>query len=342
MCSARVAVLSTGGTIASVRSAGVAGVRASVPVARLLGALGPLPGVEIGPVEELSRVNSWNVDLDLMERVAAAVRRLAADPGVDGIVVTHGTDTLEETAFYVDVTTDAAAPVVFTAAMRSADDPDADGPGNLAAALRAAAAPELRGLGALVCLRGEVHAARAVRKWHTARPDAFGGPAGPLATIAADGTVRRTDDRPLPRWSDRPARAEPDTVPIVQAYTGMSPAVVRAVAAATGARGLVVEGFGLGHVPAAAAGAIRDLVADGVVVVVATRVPSGGTRVVYGGPGGGTDLASIGVLEAGDLSAAQARLLLHNCLAGRDAAAATRAFRAAVKALGRDPSQHGE
>lgn len=334
----RVAVVSTGGTIASIHSSDTEGAKVSLPISELLGNLGDIAAVEIGPVVDLASVNSWNVDPNLMWRVAACVSRLAAKVDVDGVVVTHGTDTIEETAFLVDVVTCTDKPVVFTAAMRTADALSPDGPHNLTAALRAAGSPALRGLGAVVCLDNELHAARWVRKWHTHRTGAITGAPGPVATVDPDGGVRRTFGL-LARWTapsvDEVEPVKPDAVPVLQAYTGMSAAALQAVVDATTPRGIVIDGFGLGHVPAPLVDPIRDLLASDVVVVVSTRVPVGGTWPVYGGRGGGTDLATMGVLSAGGLTAAKARLLLLACLAGQDAATAAHTFREAVAVLGR-------
>lgn len=334
----RVAVVSTGGTIASIHSSDADGVTVALPISDLLAGIGDLAAVEIGPVVDLARVNSWNVDPSLMWRVAACVGQLAAKVDVDGVVVTHGTDTIEETAFLVDVVTSTDKPMVFTAAMRNADALSPDGPHNLTAALRAAGSPALRGLGALVCLDNDFHAARWVRKWHTHRTNAFHGAPGPVATFDPDGGVRRVCG-PLARWTapggDGLEQVEADDVPVLQAYTGMSAAALRAVVDATRPRGILIDGFGLGHVPASLVDPIRDLVASGVVVVVSTRVPAGGTWPIYGGRGGGSALAAMGVLSAGGLTAAKARLLLLACLAGQDAATAAHTFQEAVAVLGR-------
>jgi L-asparaginase len=333
----RIAVVSTGGTIASVRSDVEAGVTVALPISELLLGL-KRPGIsDVGPVVELARVNSWNVDPSLMGKLASAVCRLCARDDVDGVVVTHGTDTLEESAFLVDVLAGTDKPVVFTAAMRSADALSPDGPHNLEAALHAAASPALRGLGSMVCLGSELHAARWVRKQHTHSPAAFASGGRSLGTVDPDGVVRRTSGA-LTRWIapdvDAPEAFRSDDVLVIAAYTGMSAAVLDAVVDAASPRGIVVDGFGLGHVPASLADPLRALVANGVVVVVSTRVPAGGTWAVYGGPGGGTDLAAMGVLRAGDLSAGKARLLLLACLTGRDPSVAHRMFKQAVTVLG--------
>lgn len=306
-----------------------------IDASELLADVGDAASVEVGPVEELARVNGWNVDPDLMWRVAGAVHQFISSPEVDGVVVTHGTDTMEETAFLVDVLTASDKPVVFTAAMRSADATSPDGPHNLKGALRAAGSPALRGLGSVLCVNDDVHAARWARKTHSSRVDAFTSAPGPVATVDPDGEVRRLRG-PLERWTLPGAHLNditPEWVPVLHAYTGMS-ALGPAVNADT-TRGLVIEGFGLGNLPGALVEPIRELIARGVVVVVTTRVPQGGTWPVYGGPGSGTELASSGVLGAGTLSTGKARLLLLACLAGQESGEAARTFQEAVEVLGR-------
>lgn len=334
----RVAVITTGGTIASVRAGESGAVAVGLPASQLLAGIGHSAAVNVGPIEDLARVNGWNVDPALMWHVAGTVRQLIGLPDVDGVVVTHGTDTIEETAFLVDVLTPSEKPVVFTAAMRSADATSPDGPHNLASALRAAASSALRGLGAVLCLNDTVHAARWARKTHSSRVDAFTSAPGPVATVDPDGKVRRLRGS-LEQWtvpdSSRIHRVHPETVPVVQAYTGMSAAALENAVDTETARGVVLEGFGVGNVPGTLVDAIRKLIARGLIVAVSTRVSQGGTWPVYGGPGSGTELTEMGVLGAGTLATGKARLLLLACLAGEATADAAQTFQKGVEVLGR-------
>lgn len=332
-------MVTTGGTIASVGSGASGAPRAALSPELLLEPVGVVPTLDVGPVVELARRGSWDVDPVLMWRIAAQLRELVADPAVDGVVVTHGTDTVEESAFLADIAVPSGKPVVFTAAMRPADALSADGPHNLRAALLAAGCPELADLGVTVCLGDGLHAARWVRKTHTQRLHALdSGDHGPVATVDPDGGVR-TRCTALARYHvELSGDVRGDDVVVVAAYTGMGAGVIDAVVSHSGARGVVIEGFGLGHVPAAVAETLPALVARGIPVVIATRVPGGGVWPVYGGTGGGVDLAAAGVLGAGELSAAKARLLLLACLAGADGPAAARRFAEAVAVLGGRPA----
>jgi L-asparaginase len=306
-----VVVVATGGTIASLADPETGAVRPAVSAEDLVAGV---PGLGPVRVEEVARAGGWNVTPDTMlevsRRTAAALER----DDVPGVVVTHGTDTVEETAFLCDVTVASDKPVVFAAAMRSGSEIAADGPRNLLCAEQVARDPAARGVGTVLVLGDEVHAARWARKQDSFRVSAFRSPGhGPVGT-AVPGSVwipaapRRRFVVSLPGALDR-------AVPVVQTYTGIEEGLIEAVLDASGAAGLVVEGTGLGNVPGSAERGIRAAIACGLPVVVATRVPTGGTGAVYGGPGGGVTLRDAGVIAAGGLSAAKARLLLMLLLA---------------------------
>jgi L-asparaginase len=325
-------VLATGGTIASLADPESGAVRPAVGAEDLIRSV---PGLDaFGPltVEEVAAVNGWNVTPATMLAVAQRARTVLGGDEYDGVIVTHGTDTVEETAFLCDVLVDSEKPVVFAAAMRSGDEVAADGPRNLLAAARVATDPAARGCGAVLVMNDEVHAGCRVRKLDSYRVSAFGSPgSGPLGLLKPDGL--RMSPRAarvtlaMPAALDRP-------VPIVKTHTGMDEALIEAVAAASGAAGLVLEGTGLGNVPGSAMPGIAAVIAKGLPVVVATAVTSGGTAPHYGGPGGGVTLREMGALAAGGLPAAKARLLLMTLLSTEPSAQAAAArFSAIVEVL---------
>jgi L-asparaginase len=325
-------VIATGGTIASLADAGTGVVRPVVGVEELVKAV---PGLREGPleVEELSMVSGWNVTpplmLELSSRVDAALER----EDVEGVVVTHGTDTVEEAVFFCDLTVASDKPVAFAAAMRAGDEVGADGPRNLLAAA-ALARSGARGLGSVLAINDELHAGRWARKVDSARTSAFASPGhGPVGFASPDVVRLRGAAPPRRVRVPRPAALE-RPVPVVHAYTGIEEEVIDAMRAATGAAGLVVEGTGLGNVPGSAVAGIERALADGLPVVIASRTLTGGTAPVYGGPGGGATLEELGVLGAGPLSAAKARLLLMLLLAeAGDRNHVRRSFAAAVEEL---------
>ena len=169
----RVHVLATGGTIAS-RSGEGSGATAAHAAEALLAGMDATADVEITG-EDVMTVGSYRLGLPELATIARTARERAADPGIDGVVVTHGTDTMEETAFLADLLNGTDTPVVFTGAQRAADHPDTDGPRNLRQAVLAAAHPNARGLGALVAFDGVLLSARGTRKGHTMVSQPFTG-----------------------------------------------------------------------------------------------------------------------------------------------------------------------
>jgi len=294
-----VRLIATGGTIASLADPETGAVRPAVSAEDLVATV---PGLGPVEVEEIAHVNGWNVTPATMLEVA---RRASGG----GVVVTHGTDTIEETAFFCDLTVE--SDVVFAGAMRNGSEVSADGPRNLLCASQVAeAAP---GLGTVLVLNDEIHAARWARKQDSSRVHALRSPGRGPVGIVVPGSVRVA--LPPPRRVLVPIPDSLPPVPVVQTYTGMEEHLIETVLGATGAAGLVLEGTGLGNVPGSAERGIRAAVERGLPVVNATRVPSGGVHAVYGGPGGVVTQRGLGVVGAGHLSAAKARLLLMLLLA---------------------------
>lgn len=256
---------------------------------------------------------------------ALAIARAAADEaaGGRGVVVTHGTDTLEEVAFLCDLLYGADAPVVFTGAMRVATAPGADGPANLLDAVDLAAAEEAAGLGVLVAFAGEVHAARAVRKTASTGPAAFASPGlGPLGRV----TERRVLlERRVERRPPLAVGSLDGAVHVLAAALGTDGAIVDAAAA--GADGLVAVLLGAGHSPPPFLDALRRAAER--MPVIATVRPERGAILhdTYGFEGAEADLRASGAICAGALSPAAARIKLMACLgAGLDRAATAAAF----------------
>lgn len=245
---------------------------------------------------------------DLAELADSADR--AVDAGADGVVVVQGTDTMEEASFLVDLWWGRDEPVVFTGAMRNPGLPGPDGPANLVAALRVAADRAARGLGALVVMNDEVHAARFVAKRHTSSVGAFLSPgAGPLGRV----------DEATVRMATRVARHTPIGPPVRDVRVPLLVTVLDDDAslfdAVAGADGLVVAGFGVGHVRPEVADRAAGLAASRP-VVLASRTGVGRVHTAtYAGPGTESDLVARGLLPAGSLDAYKARLLLLTLLA---------------------------
>ena len=331
-------VFSLGGTIASTADASTAD--ASTADARpAAGGVTPRLGAdqliaavpELQDVAELEAVAFRTVpsgDLVLGDLVSLAAEiAVRFDRGVDGVVVTQGTDTIEETSFALDLLVPADRPVVVTGAMRNPTLAGADGPANLLAAVQVAAAPEAAGLGTLVVFGDDVHAARFVRKTHTSSPATFRSvTAGPLGWVV-EGRPRIAFR--LPGLAGVPYRVDGGAVPPVALLSSVLGDDCRLLAhvAEAGYAGLVLEAFGGGHVPAAVVPALAELAAR-LPVVLASRTGGGELlRHTYGYPGSERDLLSRGLVPAGFLDGRKARVLLGLLLAGgRDLAAVRTAF----------------
>jgi L-asparaginase type II len=293
-----VAILTTGGTIASRPGQSMQDGQS------LVGAVPGLAAVADVTVEEITRVGSSQITPAHWLTIARRIRALLADPGLAGIVVTHGTDTLEDTAFFLEMTLADPRPVVLTGSMRSSTEISADGPANLLNAVRVAASPASRGMGVLVALNENIASARDVWKTDNRRVDTFRSPElGYLGFVDPDGVVFHR--RPV-RAGARPAfgleaRAALPAVPILTDYPGFDAGLMDGALARSPA-GIVLAAFAGGRMSAGARAAIERATEAGVPVVLASHVPGG--RIV-GDPRGG-----LACVLARDLSPNKARILL--------------------------------
>ncbi len=303
----KIAVLTTGGTIASLYDPATKRHKATADGTALLAALPRRePDVDIA-LENVLRVHSFDLSCAQSLTLAACLRDRLARAEVLGAVVTQGTDTLEENAYLLDLVLDAGKPVVLTGAQLPADHPQSDGPRNLADSISAARAPEMAGQGVTVCFNGQVHAARDVTKLHTSALESFTSLGHGCLAVVDDGKVvvnRRTVPRPNYTLEEIRAR-----VPLIRLAMDSDTLLIDAALEAK-VDGLVIEGFGRGNVVAAFTPRIAEAVARGIPVVIASRCPEGRVKPIYGTGGGGRELEDAGVIFAGDLKGAKARLLL--------------------------------
>ncbi len=300
---ARVYLVTTGGTIASTAVEGGDVVSNISGEALLQGLFDGLGGIEV-IVDEFCNVGSFGIDLELAFRLCRHIRSRLDDRNCSGVVVTHGTDTMEESAYMADLLYGGEKPIVFTGAQRNAAAPDRDGPRNIANAIRLAASPRARGLGAMICFEEEFHAARDATKTHTSRVDTFrSGEHGKLGEIdTGEVFVHRL---PAARWSFDPPRIETE-IELIKIVMGSTGNLLR-MAAGAGARAVVLEGFGRGNATPAVAAAVEELTASDLPVIVTSRCPEGRVRPIYGN-GGGRDLERAGAIFAGDLTGPKARI----------------------------------
>ena len=268
---------------------------------------------EIAKVARIEVLNISNVPSGYMDpprwiELQKAVVETLARSEVAGVIVSHGTDTLEETAYFLDLTVPGEKPIVLIGAQRNASEKDFDGPRNLLNAARICVSPEAKGKGAMIVLNNQINAAREVTKTHTSDVETFkSGDFGFLGTADTDRVIFYRS--PLRRQHISIQMPKLPYVEIIAAYGGADGTLIKAAVNA-GAKGLVIQALGWGNVNIPMYEAIQEVTAKGIPVVISTRVPNGRVLPVYGYIGGGNTLKQVGAIFADNLSPQKARLLL--------------------------------
>ena len=300
-----VVVLTTGGTI-STRDVDGSGARPVLRGQDLLQQIPDLGAVAEVEVAELAFVPGAFMTLATMRQMSERARQILSQAQVAGLVVTHGTDTLEESAYLLYLTVDTDKPVVFTGAMRNSSQIGFDGYRNLYDAIRVAVSESARGLGTVVVLNEEIHSARWVTKTNGQKEDTYESPAtGPVGVVYGDGP--HVFMRPLPH-PVLPPRLEP-RVDLIRLCVDGDDKFIRCAAEA-GTRGLVLEVFGGGRINPPLLPALDRALAGGMMIVATTRCITGNMWDMYGYEGAFRDLQRRGVIFAHDLPGHKARLKL--------------------------------
>jgi L-asparaginase len=314
-----IVLIFTGGTISMRHDPTIGG---AVPSLRGRDILALAPGIEELATFEIDDWGAYPGPHMTVERMWALRERIAyhvARPDVDGLVVTHGTDALEESAYLVARSVSTQKPVVFTGAMRTSSDLGWDGPGNLGASVRVAASDDARGCGVVVVMADRILSALDATKAHTHKLDAFDSPGLGHLGVIDDGKVimRRALPAPAPLLTpDAPATP----VDIVYTYAGADSRLLDASRAQ--GKGVVIAAMGRGNVPPEMVGGIERWVNEGKPVVITSRALRGRVGCTYGYPGGGRRLAELGAIFAGARRPQQARIdVMLGLGAGLDVAA---------------------
>jgi L-asparaginase len=309
---AKVVLISTGGTIASRFDAQSGRTVASARGEDLLAQVPELASLCDLEIDDFATVSSFDISVGFAFGLARRINQQLARPEVAGVVVTHGTDTMEESCYLADLLLESDKPAVFTGAQRAHDDPLPDGPRNLLAAVRTAVTPEAAGLGALICFADQIHAGRDVTKVSASALAAFQSyDKGALGEV--DGARVIVHRRPARRRTFRLAQMPGPQVPLFRLSLGVDVRLI-GLALDLGLDGLVIEAFGRGNGPAALVPVVERAAGSGLPVVITSRCPMGRVEPIYG-KGGGKDLLDAGAIFAGDLKGPKARLLLMVLLA---------------------------
>jgi len=244
---------------------------------------------------------------ELMLELSRKVKEYADSENIDGIIVTHGTDTLEETAYFLDLTVKTSKPIVVIGAMRTSSEPDWDGPRNLLDAIAICNNDNSRDMGVLVCLNGEINAASEVTKTHTEDIETFQSmDFGSLGFVEKGRVIYNRLPKKLEIIETDNVVSNVD---LIKVHTGITDKFFK-FSADSGVAGIVVEALGVGNVPPAAYDGIKYAIEKGIPVVLVSRCPTGETLDIYSYPGAGKWLKELGVIFTDYLNGQKARIKL--------------------------------
>jgi L-asparaginase len=243
----------------------------------------------------------------LMLQLSQKIKQLLAEKHYDGVIVTHGTDTLEETAYFLDLTINTEIPIVMIGSMKNSSEPDWDGPRNLIDAIHICLNNNSKNLGVLVCLNGEINAASEVTKIYSDSVESFKSlDFGSLGFVQNGRVIYNR----LPHYLEKiETDVIDDNVDMLTVYAGMNEKFFK-FSADSGASGIVVEALGVGNVPPPAFEGIKYAVEKGIPVVLTSRCPAGETDYIYSYPGAGKHLHDLGVIFADYINGQKARIKL--------------------------------
>ncbi len=302
-----VAVIFTGGTIAMKLDAGFGGVVPKLSASEILDSVSDLESIARVEIEEFGRYPSPHITPEIMLNLSQIVQRYAERDDIAGIVVTHGTDILEETAFFLDCTLQTEKPIVVVGAMRNSAEADWDGPRNLRDAIIIASKSEARGYGVMLCLSDVINAASEATKTDATELNTFVSlDFGPVGRI--NNSLLLLYRKPVHRDYFKVEKL-PEFVPLLKCYSGMDERFVK-YCRENGAAGLVIEAFGAGNVPPPVYYELVKCVESGLPVVLVSRCPVGRIEHTYAYEGAGKKLYEAGIIFADYMNGQKARIKL--------------------------------
>ena len=303
----KIAVFFTGGTICMRVDEGFGGIVPALSAKQILDTIPDIDELAEVEVIEFGHYPGPHMTPEIMFDLSNQIKGYVQRDDIHGIIITHGTDTLEETAYFLDCTVHTETPIIVIGAMRNSSEPDWDGPRNLRDALILAGSPEARGYGVLLCLSDSINAASEATKTDTNQLNTFASfDFGPIGRIV-NGTVMMYR-KPVRRESFEVTQI-PKHVPLLKCYAGMD-AMLITCALEHGAKGLVIEAFGVGNVPPSVFYALKDAVQSGIPIVLTSRCPVGRIEHIYAYEGAGKHLYDAGIIFADYLNGQKARIKL--------------------------------
>lgn len=302
----KVCIIFTGGTISMTVDEEVGAAIPTLSGEQILSMVSNIDKIADIEVNNFGEIPGPHMTIEKLLELKNLIQTKLEDESITGVIVTHGTDTLEETAYFLDLTIKHSKPVVVVGAMRNSSELGYDGSSNLAAAVCAAVSPKARNKGVLVVLNNMVNAAAEVTKTNTLALDTFQSPYGPLGTIDTNDFIVY---REIAYRQHIETNQVERRVDLIKTVMDMDDRLIRC-SVDSGAIGIVIEAMGRGNVSPKVMEGIRYAMSKGVIVVVVSRCYSGRVYVSYGYAGGGKELSDMGVIMGGDMRGPKARLKL--------------------------------
>ena len=302
----KVAIIFTGGTISMTVDEKVGAAIPTLTGSQILSMVSNIDKLAEIEVIEYAEIPGPHMTIDRLMEIRSLIQDLVKRNDISGVIITHGTDSLEETAYFLDLTINTPKPVVVVGAMRNSSELGYDGPSNLAAAVCTAISPLAMNKGVLVVLNNEVNLAMEVTKTNTLSLNTFQSPYGPIGTIDTNDLIVHRD---IVTKQFINTDIIENNVYLIKSYLDMDDSLINCAVNA-GAKGIVIEAMGRGNLPPKTLAGVKYALKNNVVVVIVSRCPSGRVMESYGYEGGGKDLTSMGVVLGGELNGQKARLKL--------------------------------